>query len=99
MVNDWGRQQWPEWEKPWAPMPYDPVKKKAEEDAQKMREFLELLEKAKKVDEVAGLPNCEDPAKAAFEQAVVQRLAAIEKMLKSLAPKKRKKKKKAGKRR
>jgi hypothetical protein len=95
-VNDFGRNQWPEWEKTY-PIPYDPTVDRARADAEKMRLFLELLEKAKKVDTAAGLPNCEDPKKAAFETAVIERLAAVEAMLKKLTA--GRKKKKTGKRR
>jgi hypothetical protein len=95
-VNDFGRQQWPEWEKPW-PSAIPQVLPDPAAEVEKMRAFLDLLEKAKKIDKAAGVPNCEDPKKAVFAEAVERRLAAIEKMLRKLTAPKRKKK--TGKRR
>lgn len=46
-----------------------------------MKRFLKLLSDAKKLDEAAGLPNCEDPKKAEFAEAVEKRLAKVEKYL------------------
>jgi hypothetical protein len=85
-VNDWGRQQFPDWDKPiqW-PLPIPavipgapPPSSFTDEEVKLMKKFLALIKQAKDLDEAAGAPNCEDPKKAEFQEAVERRLAAVE---------------------
>jgi hypothetical protein len=90
-INDWGRHQFPDWTKP-IPTPLQPniigpmtiqttwptSSPFTDEEVKLMKRFLALLQQAKELDEAAGLPNCEDPEKAKFEEAVERRLKAVE---------------------
>lgn len=40
--------------------------------------FQEIVEKARKFDEMMGLPDCEDPAKEAVLRQILERLEALE---------------------
>lgn len=46
--------------------------------AEEIKAFLALIEAAKKFDEIANQPHCEDPQKAKIIDAMEQRLAALE---------------------
>lgn len=90
-INDWGRSTFPDWQEP---IPNDvfiptvlptpsatvvmPSAPFTLEEIALMKRFLKLLSDAKKLDEAAGLPNCEDPEKAKFEEAVEKRLKSVE---------------------
>lgn len=61
---------------PWpSPLPSVPARKWTIEE---MREFLRLIEEAKKVDAKAGLKDCEDPEKAKLLIAIKQSIEFIE---------------------
>lgn len=80
MVSDWGRTQ------PWAPDPIKPWKptewlpgipqqpQVSEEDLKKIKEFLKLLEEAKKFDEATKQPDCIDDRKDKFEKELIDLL-------------------------
>lgn len=75
MISDWGRQQtWapqvPQtpWELPYVPPAISP------QDIEKIKEFLELLEQAKKFDEATKQPECTDDRKDKFEKELIDLL-------------------------
>lgn len=88
--DDW------KWKLPLAPGPYTPepffphqtIPVKVEpnpfskEEVERIREFLKLLEMAKKVDEMTGQADCPDPEKAAWVKKLAERLDGIESKLK-----------------
>ena len=85
------------WEQPLVPAPWKEItpsdwdwlpkipplgrEKYDEEIRDALKKYLELVDKAKQYDEVAGEPDCEDPKKAEFLTEVNDRLAEIEKRL------------------
>ena len=90
-INDWGRLQFPQWQQPLipAPNPYAPLQQTltwptpqfTDEEVKLMKKFLALMKGAAELDEAAGLPNCEDPEKVKFQEAVEKRLTAVESYL------------------
>jgi len=83
MVFDYGRRVWPEpypAPPPFSPWPFpnvapspDPLPTKEEWEA-----FWELVEKARKFDELTGQPDCEDPQKSEWVKAIEARLDRLE---------------------
>lgn len=73
MIYDYGRQVWPWNPTPLPPNPptyvVNPVPTQEQWDA-----FLELVEKAKKFDEMTHQADCEDPEKAEWMRAIEKRL-------------------------
>jgi hypothetical protein len=80
MIYDYGRQVWPQ--QPYVPNPSPgtvptftvPKVPTPEEWAA----FLELVEKARKFDEMTNQPDCEDPEKGKWMEEVERRLADLE---------------------
>lgn len=50
------------------------------------KQWQELVEKARKYDEMTAQPNCEDPKKAEFEKKVLERLAHLEQRINAVLP-------------
>lgn len=67
-IYDYGRKVWPTYPtvSPPAPTP------------EQWEAFRELVEKARKFDELAGQPDCEDPTKAEWMAEIEARIAALE---------------------
>ncbi len=85
MVSDYGQQQFPDW-RHWQSLPGNPVTPShpyprdtfTPAEAERIRELMRLFQAAQEIDRVTGQPACQDPAKAQFERAVMDRLDAIE---------------------
>lgn len=78
-IGDMGRTWWPQYPQPTIPgvnvvpnITFERVPTKAEWDA-----FLELVEKARKFDEISGQPDCEDPEKTAWFTAMQDEIDKI----------------------
>lgn len=91
-ITDYGRGIWPDplrddpWQqrhlplqpqvpRPFIATPYNPDPNKLLVD---MKEYHELLEKAKKLDELLGQPDCPEPDKAAWIAALEERIKRLE---------------------
>lgn len=68
MVYDMGRRDWPYIQHQPHISQYD-----------YMKTWLEMVEKAKKLDEINNQPDCEDPAKEDVLKQILTRLEEIEK--------------------
>ena len=84
-VTGYGRQTWPQPVYPHVPVhpstssqPVKIIEVPKVPTQKEWAEFLELVEKAKKFDELANQPDCEDPEKAAWMERIEERLAALE---------------------
>jgi len=82
---DYGRKEWPDltpinpvpWN-PWegTPLPVTPVGPVP--DLEALKKFRKLVETAKEFDEAANQPDCEDPEKIKFLEAVEARIKLLE---------------------
>lgn len=81
MVTDWGQQQWPkpsEFYPTVGPYPYPAAPLGPTPD--EIREFRDLLRKAREIDQKTGQPDCIDPAKDEWLKefdAAVERLREV----------------------
>ena len=84
MISDYGRQRiWPDQE--FYRYPNQPTYiPNPQEEAEKIKKFKELLDKAAEMDKKAGQPNCEAPEKIEFIESLELRLLELEKQLKEL---------------
>jgi hypothetical protein len=71
-VIDYGKKTW-DWG--WQYPTLDPSMMILE-----MKTYLELVEKAKKFDEIAKQPHCEDPEKAKLLEKIEARIQALEEL-------------------
>jgi hypothetical protein len=79
MVFDSGRQIWPQPDFPNPNIfPSNPQPVERIPTPEEWAAFLELVEKARKFDEMTGQPDCEDPDKALWFEAIEGRLKALE---------------------
>lgn len=80
MVFDYGQKTWPD-TYPNIPQPTTPYTLPASPNVpspEQWAEFKELVEKAKKFDELTSQPDCEDPKKQEWYDRMERRLAALE---------------------
>lgn len=75
-IIDSGKSVWPGWVQPYQPMVSQPYNNEPTPD--QWREFMELVEKAKKFDEMTGQANCEDPEKVDWMLKMESRMAELE---------------------
>lgn len=61
--------------------PYTPTPVDWEKELQRMKEFQELIEKARKYDEMTNEPDCEDPQKTDWLKDLEARVEFLEKNL------------------
>jgi hypothetical protein len=84
-ITDWGRKTWPYEFYPQVypqPAPYVPPQTGTNitpaPSIEQWNEFLELVEKAKKFDEMVGEKDCIDPGKEAWMKRMEARMQALE---------------------
>lgn len=81
-ILDYGRQTWPT-TTPWVYATVDPtpkvitIEKERVPSQAEWAAFLELLEKAKKFDEITGQPDCEDPKKQEWFDAIQEKVTEL----------------------
>lgn len=81
VITDYGRDLWPVYPRPEATPPLPIIIEKPVERVptqEEWDEFLELCEKARKFDEIAGQADCVDPGKDAWMEEIERRLKALE---------------------
>ncbi len=69
---DYGKTQWPNWQRQFPSKP--------EQILVELKEYLELVAKAKKFDEISNQPHCEDPEKVKLLEKIEARIQALEEL-------------------